>query len=220
MNIEIITTYYKEEFLAPLFLLHYEPWADLVTMITARFPQDQMDDAIKRDLINAAIARSAADWVIVVDMDEFVFPRPLGADPREVLAQECGDICQCEMLRVWRHATDGDVDRLKPPLPQRRHGQKDHVKPCIFRPRGVTIDIGTHEAHYPATFQWGKKWGAVHWANADPEFGITRAVVHRQTRLSPNNLKHGFGVIREWLDPKFLTNLYLQHLDDPVVVDL
>lgn len=216
VNVEIVTTYYRETFLAPLFLSHYETWADSITVLTKRWDKDKLDDGAKIDLINAAIARSVADWVIVVDWDEYCFPKN-GANPRTTLEQEQGSICNCEMLRVWRHMSEQDVDRMQPPLLQRRHGEPDHIKPCIFRPP-VTIDIGTHGAKFPAHYKWGQPWSAVHWANADPEFGIERTHRDRQTRLSQNNYDHGWGMVPEWLDPGYLQNLYAKHLNDPKVI--
>jgi hypothetical protein len=220
MKIEVITTYYREEFLAPLFILHYEPWTDKITMLTSRFPDNKMDDAIKMDLVNDAIAESRADWVVVVDFDEFVFPVPVGTDPRKVLAEEKADIIRCPMLRVWRHRTDRDIDRMQPPLLQRVYGEKDHVKDCVFRPKGVRIGIGHHEVFTPAGYQWGKNWCAVHWANADPCFGINRTRRDRQTRLSDRNLYNRWGSIPEWLAPGYLEQLYAQHLDDPQVIQI
>jgi hypothetical protein len=217
IKVQVIAAYYKETYLIPLFMEHYENWTDEVTLITTRWPDDKLDDGAKIDLINRAIERSDADWVIVVDADEYIFPKG-GDNPRTTLERETGDICNCEMLRVWRHMSDQDVDRMKPPLLQRRHGGPDHVKPCIFRPRGVKIQIGTHGATFPTEYKWGKPWSAVHWANADPEFGIQRTHRDRQTRLSENNYKHGWGMIPEWLDPNYLKDLYAKHLDDPFVI--
>lgn len=218
MKIEIITTYWHEQFLAPLFMLHYEPWSDKITLLTSRFPGDKFDDSIKTDLTNQAIARSDADWVIVVDFDEFVFPMLIGTDPRVVLENEQADILNCEMVRVWRHATDQDIDRMQPPLIQRRHGELDHVKPCIFRPRGIKLDIGAHGVTTPPGAKWGTPWKAAHWANADPCFGIERSLVDRQLRLSQNQIDHGWGIVKEWLDPKFLPDKYVNHMNDPLII--
>lgn len=218
MKIEILTTYYRETYLAPLFMEHYEAFADVITLLTSRMPGDKFDDGLKLEMIHAAIARSTADWVILVDFDEFVFPKD-GKSPRLVLEQEQGSVCQCEMLRVWRHVTDSDVNRLQPPLLQRRHGQPDHVKPCIFRPHpSIRFDIGCHGVYVPEHYKWGQPWRAAHWANADPEFGIQRAHSHRQMRLSDNNISHGWGIIPEWKDPAFLENNYVEHLNDPLVL--
>lgn len=217
MKIQVISTYYRETYLAPLFMEHYEPWVDEITLITTRWEGDKLDDGAKVEEINSAILRSTANWVVVVDFDEFVFPKN-GVAPRTALEREIGDIMNCEMLRVWRHMSDKDVDRMKPPMLQRRHGEKDHVKPCIFRPGAVRLDIGNHSANYPPNYKWGKEWSAVHWANADPEFGIERTHRDRQTRLSDNNYKHSWGMIPEWLDPNYLRDLYAKHLDDPLVL--
>ena len=168
MSVEVITTYFKEEFLAPLFLLHYS-WADHIHIITQPFPDGKFNDHFKRDIINAAIARSHADWVIVVDFDEFVFPYPYGTDPHKVLDEEKGDRIRVPMWRVWRHHTDKDIDRMQTPVPQRLHGvaNPEHTKPCVFRPKGVSIGIGCHDASFPEEYKSGVPWTAVHSANAD-----------------------------------------------------
>lgn len=220
MKIELISSYYREEFLAPLFMLHYESWVDKITIITQRFPGDRFDDQLKMDWINQAIHKSDATWVIVVDFDEFVFPLPVGTEPRSVLEKESSDIIRCNMRRVWRHRTDSDVDRLKPPLMQRRHGNgvHDHTKACIFKPTGVTLGIGMHSVNHPPSYRYGPDWQAVHWANADPSFGITRTCRDRQSRLSKLNISHGWGYIPEWLKPGYLESLYQSHLDDPLII--
>jgi len=215
MRVEVITSVYNETFLAPLFLSHYAGWTDKITILTAQFPGGKLDDEIKMNLINDAIARSTASWVIAVDFDEFIWPLPFGTDPRKALEDETGHIIDCHMIRVWRHRTDSDIDRMKPPLPQRMHGTPDHHKPSIFRPQGVKLGIGIHSATFPPHYRWGSVWSAAHWANADPCFGIERSRTARQMRLSPNNLWHGWGTIPQWLEPQFLEREYEKHLDDP-----
>ena len=218
MKVEVITTYYKEEFLAPLFLQHYS-WVDHINIITAAFPDGKFNDHLKTDLINRAIAASPADWVIVVDFDEFVFPYPYGTDPRMVLCEETGDKINVPMWRVWRHHTDRDIDRMAPPVPQRLHGvpNREHTKPCIFRPNGISIHVGCHAANFPSHFEWGQPWTAVHWANADPCFGIARSREDRQARLCQQQLSENLGVIPEWLQAGFLERRYLEHQNDPPI---
>lgn len=231
MRVEVITTYFREEFLAPLFFLHYS-WVDNIHVITQAFPDGKFNDHLKRDLINAVIAESKADWVICVDFDEFVFPYPYGTDLREALANEQGDKIQVPMWRVWRHRTDSDIDRMKPPVPQRLHGipNLEHTKPCIFKPyafgeigpdgfygQEVKIGIGCHDASFPKSYQWGKPWTAVHWANADPCFGIDRSRRDRQERICQRQLNENLGVIPEWLQPGFLERKYKDHENDPLI---
>jgi hypothetical protein len=217
MKVELIVTYYREEFLAPLFLMHYESFVDRISLLTDRFPDGKFDDVPKMNWINRAIARSDADWVIVVDLDEFVFPLPLGTDPRLALEQEQGSIIMCEMSRVWRHRTDGDIDRLKPPLLQRLHGQPDHKKPAIFRPQGVMLGAGNHNANFPAHYKWGKPWGGAHWANADSCFWIDRGTRDRGQRLSQENISKGWGIHQLRTEQQILKECQA-HLDDPQII--
>jgi len=70
----------------------------------------------------------------------------------------------------------------------------------------------------PQSYVWGKPWSAVHWANADPEFGIERTHHDRQMRLSDHNLKHNWGIIQEWKDENYLRQLYAKHTSDPLAV--
>jgi len=218
MKVEVITTYYKEEFLAPLFMLHYH-WVDHINIITAQFPDGKFNDHLKTELINEAIAKSNADWVICVDFDEFVFPYPYGTDPREVLMNERGGWLNVPMWRVWRHRTDKDIDRMRPPVLQRLHGvpNREHTKPCIFRPLGVSIGIGCHDARFPQGCNEGGPWTAVHWANADPCFGIERSRENRQGRICQRQLDEGLGVIPEWLNSGFLEKRYVDHLNDALI---
>jgi hypothetical protein len=219
MRIELITSYFRETFLVPLFMQHYESWVDRITLLTDKFPGDKFDDVPKMNWINAAIAQSKADWVIVVDMDEFVAPLPWGTDPRRALEQERGDIIMSEMVRVWRHRTDKDVDRMLPPVPQRLHGQPDHKKPAIFRPRGVTLGAGNHNAYYPPHYKWGKPWGGSHWANADSCFWIERGIRDRGQRLSQANIAKGWGVHQLRTEQQILKECE-DHLDDPQIIHL
>jgi hypothetical protein len=219
MKIEVITTSYREEFLIPLLLMHYEPWTDQITILTQKFSVGKFEDMEKVGWINDAIARSKADWVVVVDADEFVFSLPLGTDPRLTLEQETGSIVMCEMVRVWRHRDDRDIDRLHPPVPQRLHGQADHKKPSIFRPGGVTLGAGNHEAHFPEHYKFGKPWGGAHWANADSCFWIDRGIRDRGQRLSQENISKGWGIHQLRTREQILAECQA-HLDDPKAIDL
>ena len=175
MKIEIITTYFNETFLAPLFLSHYETWCDKITLITQKFSSGKFEDMEKVGWINEAISRSRADWIVVVDFDEFIGPLPFGTNPRLALEQEQGSIIMSQMVRVWRHRTDRDIDRMLPPVPQRLHGQPDHHKPAIFRPGGVTLGAGNHNANFPAHYKWGKPWGGRIGPTPIPVSGLTGA---------------------------------------------
>lgn len=195
MTVELITSYFKEEFLAPLFLLHYD-WVDRCTFITQRRDDHLFDDEDKMNWINEAIRNSRADWVVLVDMDEFIYPLPYGCNPRVVLEQEEGSLIYAHMTRMWRHRDDKDIDRTRHPVPQRLHGQPDHIKPCIFRPSvDIRMGAGNHDiSHHPSNqMRHGRPWVGSHWANADACFWIERETRDRGPRLTERNRQRGHG---------------------------
>lgn len=218
MKIQVVAKYYREEFLVPLFMQHYEPWADEITFLTRKSPDAKIDEEHFCAWMDEAIANSKADWLVLVDADEFVFPLPRGTDPRAVLAQADYEAVKCEMVRVWRHQDDLDIDRSQPPLPQRVHGEKDHIKTNVFKPGpGVRSQIGQHEIILPEGYRYGPSWSAVHWANADAAFWVERETVHRGPRLSEKNLANGWGFhVRR--TPQEIAEQCARHLNDPVMI--
>ena len=152
LKIEVITMMYNEAILAPLFVRHYAPWVDKMTVfyshsidgtrrelevaaaecgfesltiIPVEFPNG-FDDILKINHINGAVRNSSADYVVCVDADEFVYPWPFdSADPRKELEKEVENIVRCSMFHVYRNLADADIDTKKPPLFQRRHGSVD-----------------------------------------------------------------------------------------------
>ena len=53
MNVELIASFYKEEFLLPLFTIHYD-WVDRITIITQKREDHLFDDEDKQNWINDA----------------------------------------------------------------------------------------------------------------------------------------------------------------------
>jgi len=224
MTIELITTFYREEFLAPLFMLHYSPWVDKMTFLTNKFPSGKFDDELKQGWINKAIADSQADWVVLVDMDEFIYPTPWGANPRVALEQEEGNVIYSHMTRMWRHKDDQDIDRMKPPVPQRLHGIPDHVKPAVFRPRinpqsVMHVGAGNHDIHGLGADRHGKPWAGAHWANADACFWIDRETRDRGPRLSQRNIERGHGTHTLRTKEQILDECKA-HENDPIIIEL
>src|SRR5260370_25721256 len=163
MKIEVVTMMYNEEFLAPFFLSNYS-WADSITVlydtdstdktreimsssnkatiIDFSFPNG-MDDNIKVAGINEYIRSSSADWIVLVDADEFVF-RPKG-NIREFLSRRKEDIVQVGFWEVYRHRDDLDLNANESPVVlQRRHGDPRFgqsygtdcfIKPIVVRPK-------------------------------------------------------------------------------------
>jgi len=199
MKVEVIASYFREEFLAPLFLLHYD-WADSIKLITRRRDDHLFDDDDKTAWVNEAVRESMADWVVLVDMDEFVFATPYGLNPRVVLEQEQGSLIYSRMVRFWRHKNDRDIDRTRHPVPQRLHGIADirddggHIKPCVFRPNPtIRIGTGNHSIESDTPLLIGREWSGAHWANADPCFWVERETRDRGPRLTQRNKDRGYG---------------------------
>jgi hypothetical protein len=256
MEIEVITAMYNEAFLAPLFVRHYAPWADKFTIfydsestdgtrreletaaaqcgvkslniVPLEFPHG-FDDMVKIAHFNRAVRKSSADFAVCVDTDEFVHPWPFeSASPRDELAKETGDVVYCAMFQSYRHATETDIDRTKPPLFQRRHGNPDffmnvegkqvllkdaYTKPCIVRPdSGAQFRAGCHRLLWPKG--GSTTWSGVHWAKAD-DFCLLRSVRDRRERMSDKNRLRGHGVhLFNVTEEKILAELKA-HENDP-----
>ncbi len=168
-EIEVITMMYNEALLAPLFVRHYAPWADkltvfysesmdgtrheleqaakqcgvkALTVVPFEFPAG-FNDLLKIECINQAVRKSSADFAVCVDADEFVHPWPFdSADPRKELESEAANIVRCKMFQVYRHVTDADIDPKKPPLFQRRHGSPNERQKWYEKPCVVRPDSG------------------------------------------------------------------------------
>lgn len=225
MNVEVLTNWQNEAFLAPLFFRHYE-WADKITIVLepstndgtreeiSRFQNraltpgywpeivviehaecDGKIDDIQKAIFDAqVINQSTADWLIRVDSDEFVFPAPYGRSPRKALEEVPSDKLAiiCAEYQVFRHATDRDVDRTQPPVPQRIHGDPDRhvsqynrgfVKPAIMRPSAKPqVSIG---CHFIVGFNYDPATGRsdeqnVHGGGDVIEKGVTDPRVHTE----------------------------------------
>lgn len=219
MVVELITAFYREEFLAPLFLMHYD-WVDRMVFLTEKRDDHKFDDEDKSNWVNAAVRRSTADWVVLVDMDEFIYPSPYGINPKSVLANETGSLIFSHMTRMWRHRLDKNIDRTIPPVPQRLHGQPDHIKPCVFRPNPtIHLGAGNHDIQSAVPLVTGTPWVGAHWANADPCFWIERETRDRGPRLSERNRSRGHGTHTLRTREQILAEC-LAHENDPIIIKL
>lgn len=215
MTIEIITMWYNEEFLAPFFLRHYD-WVDTITLlfdvdtsdatrdavsresrvhvIPFRF-RDGFDDALKQVTLNRYYRESQADWVLLVDADEFMFrvndAGEAEKDLRPLLRDTRHDVFPAHMLNVYRHEDEGDLDPALPALMQRRHGVFDSIKPCVAR-GGLAVywQAGCHEIVCNQDVSFGHDLlSFAHWSMADPNFAIERRLKNRRARMSRANFE-------------------------------
>lgn len=268
MRVEVITMMYNEEFLAPFFMGHYS-WADKVKvfidsdttdnteLIVCNYPNsevykftfpDMMDDLLKVNLLNEAYRASKADWVILVDADEFVFISPTERNLADMLAWEKtlgNDVIVSRLYQIYRHATDKDLNVFQPAVPQRKHGianegivngndLSDYNKPIVVQ-SGLDIKWtpGNHyimedglpfRYHLPNTVTQGgikfsnRTFAGAHWAMADPCFCIERRCKGRRDRQSKFNLENGMTVQHHHITEEQVKAECDAHLNDPVVL--
>lgn len=221
MRIEIVTMWYNEAFLAPFFISHYK-YVDKINILfdsdtddetcnildhvdnveigidEFTFP-DGMDDEIKRDRINIAIKKVDADWIYVLDADEFIFP-PGFENPCTFLSRQSESVVIAKMWQVYRHINDIALDSGNEPIiTQRSHGDSNretginamYCKPIIIQPP-VTFELscGNHSliGNYSIS---SETYDGTHWAMADPIFVINRRIQNRKERQSQRNLDTG-----------------------------
>lgn len=258
MSVQVICCFYNEEFLLPFFLSHYR-WADEITaivspstdrtyellraepnvrMVEVEFP-DGIDDVLKRDVVNRALAAPGHEWRIVVDSDEFVWPA--GAEPverrlasaKEYLASVPASerVLRATMFQVFRHRTDSDLDPAKEPVAlQRRHGlpvvQFHYQKPAVLRALdggrggcGFRLGVGNHNFETAAPpVSATHMFDGAHWQNADPAFAVTRRIRDRRNRMSRLNLACGLGIHQSTLKDGEVEKLMADHMECPLVI--
>jgi hypothetical protein len=157
MRIAIVTQWYNEELLAPIFFDHYKfvdkiyifldsssteeskdvlySYALRLDNLIAIIPFDSIDgiddiSAIQR--INQFISKLDYDWIFNIDFDEFAFALPAPLTIREFLQDEAADVVYVWLWQVYRHITDEDLDFNKG-IEQRLHGDYDFYDRPINR---------------------------------------------------------------------------------------
>jgi hypothetical protein len=170
MKVELITVWYNEEFLAPFFLNHYS-WVDKIHIlldadtddntekIAATYPNvsierfkfpNMMDDLIKSRKINEKYRSiTDADYVVVVDSDEFILCNTLTGSVKDHIASAVKDLYFAVLWQIYQHETEGRLDPSMPVYPQRSHGDPTianaNIKPVVAR-AGLDLvwGVGNH----------------------------------------------------------------------------
>ena len=232
MKIELITMWYNEEFLAPFFLNHYK-WVDKIHILLDadtddnteaiatgypnvliehfKFP-DMMDDVIKARKINEKYRSiPGADYVIVVDSDEFIFCNTLDDSIKEHIIDKRKDFYFATLWQIYQHESDSRLDATKPVYQQRRNGDPAiancYVKPVVVK---AGLDVvwgpGNHTlvfdskpmawltanadimAEYNVSVFPVDMLQGAHWKLFDLDETITRRIRNRTNRQSKLNL--------------------------------
>jgi hypothetical protein len=252
MKIAAVTMVYNEALILPYFLRYYEYLDEIHVLYETDSADDTLrllknasnvviehvhiksgNDALdKTDLINQAFYKIKADWVYVLDPDEFIFPP--NETPDNFLGRQNYDVVRAALFQVYRHRTEKDLDPSLPIISQRIHGDRDifstttrpnrdfnaqYIKPIIVRPStGIRFTPGKHglEGNIKVSPEF---YMGAHWNMADQSIAIVRRM-QIKNRQSERQIKLGLGwqhtnVTEEWIKEECD-----RHLDDPVIQEL
>jgi hypothetical protein len=207
MKIAAVTMVYNEALILPYFLRYYE-YLDEIHVIYETDSNDNTlqllknasnvivknahiktgNDAIeKTDLINQVFYGIKADWVYVLDPDEFIFPP--NENPFDFLGRQKYDVVRAALFQVYRHRTDKDLDPALPIIGQRIHGDPDvfstaihphrdfnahYIKPIVVRPSmAIRFAPGKHSLEGKVNISSEFYIGA-HWTMADQSIARCR----------------------------------------------
>lgn len=226
-KIELITVWYNESFLAPFFLKHYdfvdkihlfydEETTDntmefikdnpKINIIPFKFP-DKFDDAIKIKMINEKYKEIDADYVIVADADEFMFPENFGS-LRNYIERYVTDVTFVKYYQVYKHPEETNMNINKPVWEQRKYGNVIFIKPAIVRCKleGGFWAVGHHTFFYGPNLKYNfngfkeiynksfKGLIGSHLNMIDLDFAINRIYHNRASRQSDFNRKNSLCI--------------------------
>lgn len=249
MKIAAVTMVYNEAFMLPYFLRHYR-YLDEIHVLYETDSSDHsleilrqapnvvienchieggLDDIEKIRLFNAAVQQLKANWVYVVDPDEFIFPP--NESPYSFLNRQSCDVVRSGMFQVYKHRNDKDLDPSLPPIPQRIHGDPDllstdeqpnrasnslYIKPNVVRPlENIRFLPGHHQIEGDPQASSELFLGA-HWQMAEPSIAIARRM-ERKARISARNRAHQMGWQHFDVSIEKIKEECERHLDDPTI---
>jgi Methyltransferase domain/Glycosyl transferase family 2 len=253
LKIAAVTMVYNEAMLLPYFLRHYS-YLDEIHVLYETDSTDEsleiltqtpnvvvekchikggLDDIAKIDLINKTVQNIKADWVYILDPDEFIFPANNEA-PHDFLKRQICDVVRSGMFQVYRHWDDKDLDPSLPPIPQRIHGDPNlsstamgenravnhlYIKPNIVRPsKKIRFSPGHHQIEGNPMPSPELYFGA-HWQMADPSIAIARRMA-RKARISERNKAHQMGWQHFDITVDKINAECERHLDAPLIDEL
>lgn len=262
MRIHLMTMWYNEEFLAPFFLNHYS-WVDKIHILLdadtndntesiARsysnvsieyfsFP-DKMDDIIKVKKFNSKYLEiTEADYVIIVDSDEFIFCNDLKKQVKDHISETDKDLYFVSYWQIYEHENDLPLHPTIPVPYLRRHGDPSidigYIKPAIVKTgKNLLWGYGHHEILYEGyNVKWESKSTAAfdqrniahnpsellngaHWRLVDLEQTIHRRITNRKERQSDYNRTEGYCSQYHAISETDIINEYNRHKKSPTVI--
>jgi len=245
LSITVVSRFYNDELLVPFFLDHYS-YVDEIVVVLEKSSNDRTRELLSRNSkvrtiemeckngYNAREVRDrkievinsiTTDWVICVDVDEFIFPTGF-RDVRKVLNCVSGNIVYANMWQVWKHRDEIDLDPSVKAIHLRRHGpvergnginDRQDNKPLIFR-SGINMKFGVGFHNFESRSDLivsTTVFDGAHWKNADPKIAIQRRMQGRRENIATEQLEGG------WANDDFnITEAMIiagceKHLDDP-----
>jgi glycosyltransferase involved in cell wall biosynthesis len=241
MKIAIVTMWFNEAFLAPLFFRHYEGLVDRICVILDddsddeteaicrafgadvikfHFP-DGMDDDLKIEQYNKVAGALPHDWILGLDADEFLHQPEKARDLIEGMGHEF-DFIRVEWWQMYQHETEDRLNRVIVPFDQRRHGDRasfikkpGQFKPCIVKnEKPFKWMPGCHEL-IGNLKEAGFILSGAHWANADCDLAIKRRIAGRKNRMSQVNKHKGYTTHNFNVTEQEIKDLCDRHRNDP-----
>jgi glycosyltransferase involved in cell wall biosynthesis len=190
MKIEVYAVCFNEERLLPYFIRHYSQFADIC--VYDNYSTDRsieiMDKAgvkhiefntdgefredIMVDIRNNAWKDSKADWIIVVDIDEFVYHKDLPS----ALAVARGTVIAPRMFEMYSDVFPSTPGQIYEEVTM---GVDKQTKMSLFRPdqiRAMNYDAGCHNAKPEGNFVLNVQSDILffHFKHLSPEYLIWR----------------------------------------------
>lgn len=229
MKINVYAICYNEEKLLPYFLRHYSSFCDEITIfdnystdssvkIMAQSPKTNMikyatdneiRDDIYLDIKNNCWKGADADWVIICDIDEFVYH----PDIRNILAQMDHITA---ITPDWFNMFSANFPITKGQIYEEVNlGMSGGAKLNIFRPYELTeinYDPGCHACHPQGNVMLSQWTGikTLHYRYLSKEFILQRNASY-YARLSQQNKDNGWG-FHYGFDPELVTEHFESNL--------
>lgn len=229
MKIDVFTTCYNEEIILPYFIKHYKQFARNIIVfdnmsddnsfnimknsdvtIIQFDTKNQFEEAALINLRNNCWKQSDADWVIIVDMDEFVYHPNIV----EILKKSEATLIHpkaYEMMSETIPTTSGQIyDEINmgystdefTSLNVYPHWKSNYSKGCVFKPSDIAeinFGPGSHECSPVGNVKVDKNTGLklLHYKYINRDV-LIKKYEHYKIRQSQNMIKNGWGNYQSW----------------------
>ncbi len=208
MKIEVYVLACNEELIMPYFLKHYTQFADIILLESNSTDKtadmvieaggeiwhydypDEINDQWFIDIKNSCWKESQADWVMIVDVDEFIYH----PDIKDILSKTDATIF---LPRLWNMFSDHFPTTQGQIYEEITGGREGGGKMNIFRPseiRDINYAIGCHNAFPKGNVRLNttSEIMTLHMRHLGEDYVIARNA-RTSKRLSAYNRQRGWG---------------------------